>query len=247
METPKGWLILHKIVTYVFFFFSSTFDGFQALFQHYKFQAIFKAYFHSSTFPLLGLKSKHFSHLSCLCTPCSNAFSHWLSSYPEWFLNQYYYRPQIWISTSSTQNPLLFDNLLTQVNFHNLYRSLQVWWDQQICADALYWHKHTYWIINSLIPGRCGNNFILKGHREKSIHLASPWLWQSPPGGWFNVKMPSYQYRKSHCGDKRILRPSYLHNGISYTGKMASLYWIRAQDTVDATSVEEQTEQMLAT
>ena len=40
--------------------------------------------------------------------------------------------------------------------------------------------------------------------------------------------MPSYQYRKSHCGDKTILRPSYLHNGISYTGKMASLYWIRA-------------------
>ena len=38
--------------------------------------------------------------------------------------------------------------------------------------------------------------------------------------------MPSYQYRKSHCGDKTILRPSYLHNGISYTGKMASLYWI---------------------
>ena len=40
--------------------------------------------------------------------------------------------------------------------------------------------------------------------------------------------MPSYQHRKSHCGDKTILRPSYLHNGISYTGKTASLYWIRA-------------------
>ena len=36
------------------------------------------------------------------------------------------------------------------------------------------------------------------------------------------------QYRKSHCGDKMILRPSYLHNGISYTGK-TSLYWIGAQ------------------
>ena len=22
------------------------------------------------------------------------------------------------------------------------------------------------------------------------------------PGGWFNIKMSSYQYRKSHCGDK---------------------------------------------
>ena len=47
-------------------------------------------------------------------------------------------------------------------------------------------------------------------------------------GGWFNIKKSSYQYRKSHCGDKTILRPSYLHNGISYTGKMAYLYWIRA-------------------
>ena len=50
------------------------------------------------------------------------------------------------------------------------------------------------------------------------------------PGPWFNIKMTSYQYRKSHCGDKTILRPSYLHNGISYTGKTTSLYWIRALD-----------------
>ena len=48
------------------------------------------------------------------------------------------------------------------------------------------------------------------------------------PWGWFNKKISSYQYRKSHCEDKTILRPSYLHNGISYTGKMTSLYWIRA-------------------
>ena len=48
------------------------------------------------------------------------------------------------------------------------------------------------------------------------------------PWPWFNIKMSSYQYRKSHCGDKTILRPSYLHNGISYTGKTASLYWIGA-------------------
>ena len=40
--------------------------------------------------------------------------------------------------------------------------------------------------------------------------------------------MPSYQYRKSHCGNKTILRPSYLHNGIFYTGKTTSLHQIRA-------------------
>ena len=51
----------------------------------------------------------------------------------------------------------------------------------------------------------------------------------SATGPWFNIKMASYQYRKSHCGDKTVVRSSYLHNGISYTGKMSSLYWIRAQ------------------
>ena len=46
------------------------------------------------------------------------------------------------------------------------------------------------------------------------------------PGPRFNIKITSYQYRKSHCGDKTILWLSYLHNGISYTGKTTSLYWI---------------------
>ena len=41
--------------------------------------------------------------------------------------------------------------------------------------------------------------------------------------------MSSYQYRKSHCGDKTVVRSSYLHNGISSTSKMASLYWISPQ------------------
>ena len=47
-------------------------------------------------------------------------------------------------------------------------------------------------------------------------------------GPRFNIKMTPYQYRKSHCGDKTISRPSYLHNGISYTGNRTSLYWIGA-------------------
>ena len=48
----------------------------------------------------------------------------------------------------------------------------------------------------------------------------------------FYIKMSSYQYRKSHCGDKTVVRSSYLHNGISYTGKMSSLYWIGVPITV---------------
>ena len=51
------------------------------------------------------------------------------------------------------------------------------------------------------------------------------------PGPRFNIKMYSYQYRKSHCGDKTVVKSSYLHNGISYTGKMSSLYWISPQDS----------------
>ena len=59
------------------------------------------------------------------------------------------------------------------------------------------------------------------------VKLQRPLLSHSKRSGpWFNIKMSSYQYRKSHCGDKTILRPSYLHNGISYTGKTTSLYWI---------------------
>ena len=50
----------------------------------------------------------------------------------------------------------------------------------------------------------------------------------TPTGPRFNIKMSSYQYRKFHCGNKTVVRSSYLHNGISYAGKMSSLYWIRA-------------------
>ena len=55
------------------------------------------------------------------------------------------------------------------------------------------------------------------------------WGWEYRAGPWFNIKVTSCQYRQSHCGDKTILRPSYLHNGISYTGEKTSLYWIKAQ------------------
>ena len=52
------------------------------------------------------------------------------------------------------------------------------------------------------------------------------------PGPRFNIKMSSYQYRKSHYGDKTVVRSSYLHSGISYSGKMTSLYRIRAQTAI---------------
>ena len=64
---------------------------------------------------------------------------------------------------------------------------------------------------------------------ETVLKASSGRLHIEKPGPWFNIKMSSYQYRKSHCGDKTVVRSSYLHNGISYTGKTTSLYWIRAQ------------------
>ena len=52
-----------------------------------------------------------------------------------------------------------------------------------------------------------------------------------------------YLYRKSHCGDKTVVRSSYLHSGISYTGKtflyiffilnQGPEYWIRAQNITE--------------
>ena len=64
------------------------------------------------------------------------------------------------------------------------------------------------------------------------VTLGKQWLTCHPiqnPVGWFNIKMSSYQYRNPHCGDKTILRPTYINNGISYTGKTTSLNRMRAQ------------------
>ena len=58
------------------------------------------------------------------------------------------------------------------------------------------------------------------------LAIISRWVHTWP---CFNIKMSPYQYRKSHFGDKTVVRSSYFHNGISYTGKLSSLYWIGAQ------------------
>ena len=33
-----------------------------------------------------------------------------------------------------------------------------------------------------------------------------------------------YQYRKSHCGDKTVVKSSYLSNEISYAGKTGHIF-----------------------
>ena len=59
------------------------------------------------------------------------------------------------------------------------------------------------------------------------VMQGSMYIMRWTPGPQFNIKMTSYQCRKSHCGYKTILWLSYLHNGISYSGEMTSLYRIR--------------------
>ena len=69
------------------------------------------------------------------------------------------------------------------------------------------------------------NSVCAKSVRKQWVLLKSQTFCSGPlctAGLWCNIKMSSYQYRKSHYGDKTILRPSYLHNGISYTGKTTS-------------------------
>ena len=77
----------------------------------------------------------------------------------------------------------------------------------------------------------------LSGHKFAYVTTAAAMTyanwWFIWPGPRFNIKMSSYRYRKSHCGDKTVVRSSYLHNGISYTSKMSSLYWIGAQYSYD--------------
>ena len=124
---------------------------------------------------------------------------------------------------------LTYHRLITHVSYrcvshsklqcHSHLKDLTLWmhndvlrhWDPNKIADDIYNEKFYILIQISL-------KFVPDSPVDKSA--------LSAPEPWFNIKMSSYQYRKSHCGDKMVIRPSYLHNGISFTGKMASLYWI---------------------
>ena len=93
---------------------------------------------------------------------------------------------------------------------------------QNVILWSIYGNRCHYRNIQSLRTGLC-IELLENSHILTSLIIRMPTTW-----GRFNIKIPPYPYRKSHCGDKTILRPSYLHNGISYTGKMTSLYWIGA-------------------
>ena len=109
-----------------------------------------------------------------------------------------------------------------------------------ICPRMLYYHLPQ---IRGIFSLAMGHPYVTTSHYphafDRMVMVKSRYFFQGLcqcldamnkyPGPRINIKTTSYQYRKSHCGDKTILRPpSYLHNGISYTGKMTSLYWIGA-------------------
>ena len=92
--------------------------------------------------------------------------------------------------------------------------------------------QQSSWLLRLRVWPRYGRQKGVSGSQPATLgrflNLQNPTSWLgSNPGGRFNKEIPSYQYRNSHCGDKTIVRSSYLHNGISYTGNMTSLYWIR--------------------
>ena len=82
------------------------------------------------------------------------------------------------------------------------------------------------WCPKSLFSTICVGNVLITGgfHSQRASNVEAVTV----SVGRFNIKMISYLYKKSHCVDKTISWLSYLHNGIFYTGKMTSLYWIRA-------------------
>ena len=46
------------------------------------------------------------------------------------------------------------------------------------------------------------------------------------PGPWISINMSSYPYRECHSKDHLVVTSSYIQNGISYTYRVVSLYWI---------------------
>ena len=103
-------------------------------------------------------------------------------------------------------------------------------WFDQVCLNISHGYVYKwiglikYWkkILQSIFAKECldcvaTNNIHSKGCLKRA-------------GPWFNIKMSSHQFRKSHCGDKTVVRSSYLHNRISYTGKTSTVYWCMASN-----------------
>ena len=92
---------------------------------------------------------------------------------------------------------------------------------KQSLSDLLIWHSRTK-CFSSSISLQMGHFLSATGvlglvclplsissicELQRNFAIECNWI-------LFNTKMPSYQYMNSHGGDKALVRPRYLHNGI---------------------------------
>ena len=143
-------------------------------------------------------------------------------------------------------NLLHSPTFISKINYHTTWASPCLNW-LQMCLfveelirgamrntskphiTGLLWGQSTigHW-ISSTKASNVGSFPMSQCQPSSWLTIEVPYLAHHPSGPRFNIKMSSYQYGKSRCRDKTVVRSSYLHNGISYTGKMSFLYWIGA-------------------
>ena len=125
---------------------------------------------------------------------------------------------------------------------NKLHIYLMMWWYTVMKHSVYDWYRSpsvriVSWMVACVIQ-QCLLFFIYHMCIRLQTHLNLHWIcfhsrWTvNHPGSRFNIRILSYQYRKSHCWDKTVVRSSYLYNGISSTGKITSLYWIRVLTVV---------------
>ena len=122
----------------------------------------------------------------------------------------------------------LFNNhcgIMTPYDVMNFgHRCLRWWFPLQ--HQAITWINGDILSVGCFGPKNKQNTFEIVICKMAVIEFRLQCVKQWYPWVWFNIKMPSYQYRTSNWGTKTISWLPYVYKGISYTGKMRSLYWI---------------------
>ena len=104
-----------------------------------------------------------------------------------------------WLPSETVEHELVrFHIIIATKTQHNKimlpFPRFTAWNVYSQCEFAWQW-RHISFITSNI----AGNSPVRSGWQQKEI----PKLCLT--GGWINMKMSSYQYRKSHCGDKTIV------------------------------------------
>ena len=145
--------------------------------------------------------------------------NNWVLSNSEWSSKSWYHDWRTFLSSNCVAE--IYINLLCWRFPRTVV--VDIWhYTEEIIKR---WRKHIIGLVSmdflDIIFTYCTQD----GQQER--FRLSNWFSSRCPrahGPRFNTKMSSYQYRKSHCGNKTVVRSSY-----SYTGKMTSLYWFSPQ------------------